>query len=284
MELPKEVTIAPELLLQLRTAYNGSLAVHVEKTGYSDAEISEWEKTGKKIPSKVIASYQAEYKKPIAFFLLPELPAGKIKPKKLRTHKNIPIDKFTRETILEVDKIVQRVGLLEDAQLLEGKTEVEKLPFSSTAKVFALTIRKGLGVESLPSRNRNWLKYWVDHIESVGVLVSQTSLQKKLDGFLLISEKDVATIVLNSSEQSARRLFTLAHELGHLLLAKHGSKASYEAEEKFCNSFAGNLLIPRGLLLESETIQHYLGNGFPNEDLKSGAWVKDVRTCFRAIN
>jgi Zn-dependent peptidase ImmA (M78 family) len=57
---------------------------------------------------------------------------------------------------------------------------------------------------------------------------------KKADG------KQVQAIVLNSEHQGERQRFTLAHELGHLLLVA----SSDEEAEKACDRFAGALLLP----------------------------------------
>ena len=268
MKLPKKIDIAPELLFRLRSTYNGSIEVHIEKTGYTKEEILLWEKTGKEVPSKIIKHYQAEYKKPIAFFLLPDLPLGKLKPQKLRTHKNIPQKDFTKDTVLGVEKISQRIELLEDLGLLSDNTiEFDKFEFDSNPKKYASTIRAFLSIDSAASKTKNWLKYWVDHLEKAGVFISQTSLQDKLSGFLFTSKSGNTTIVLDIGEPQTRRLFTLAHELGHFLLARKKRGFSYEAEERYCNSFAGSLLVPKSILVESSEIKRYLGNDLLDGDL-----------------
>jgi IrrE N-terminal-like domain len=64
-----------------------------------------------------------------------------------------------------------------------------------------------------------------------------------------------ATIVISSKMQStARRRFTIAHELGHLWLATSSYKLAFDrtAEEQFCNSFAAALLVPREWLIDSK--------------------------------
>lgn len=268
MKLPKKIDVAPELLFRLRSAYNGHIEVHAKKTGYTKEEILAWEKTGKRVPSKIVKHYQTEYKKPIAFFLLPDLPLGKLKPRKLRTHKNIPTKDFNKDTILGIEKISQRIELIEDLGLLADNTiEFDKLEFDSNPKEYASTIRTFLKIEDTASKTKNWLKYWIDHLEKAGVFISQTSLQDKLSGFLFVSQSGNTTIVLNVGEPQTRRLFTLAHELGHFLLARKRKSFSYETEERYCNSFAGNLLIPSNILAESPDIQKYIENGLLDGDL-----------------
>jgi Zn-dependent peptidase ImmA (M78 family) len=58
--------------------------------------------------------------------------------------------------------------------------------------------------------------------------------------------KKVPTILVNNNITGERQRFTLAHELGHLLLEM---KNSHLNVEPFCNRFAGAFLIPESVLL-----------------------------------
>jgi IrrE N-terminal-like domain len=62
-----------------------------------------------------------------------------------------------------------------------------------------------------------------------------------------------ASIWLRADAPIQRRRFTLAHELGHLVLADpdrdftaHRMWSSPDREERFCDAFAASLLLPRG--------------------------------------
>ena len=59
-------------------------------------------------------------------------------------------------------------------------------------------------------------------------------------------------IFLREQTGPQRRRFTLAHELGHLVLAEpgrdfvaHRHEVHFDSEERFCNQFAAALLLPR---------------------------------------
>jgi IrrE N-terminal-like domain len=59
-------------------------------------------------------------------------------------------------------------------------------------------------------------------------------------------------IYLREQAGPQRRRFTLAHELGHLVLAEpgrdfvaHRREVHFDSEERFCNQFAAALLLPR---------------------------------------
>jgi hypothetical protein len=61
-------------------------------------------------------------------------------------------------------------------------------------------------------------------------------------------------IYVRSSTGTERRRFTVAHELGHLVLAEPGKnlvarRLLRDEEERFCDRFAASLLLPRGWVI-----------------------------------
>lgn len=83
----------------------------------------------------------------------------------------------------------------------------------------------------------------VDVLETQGILVIFTALeaQTQFDG-LAFSIGQQPVVVVAQHWAGDRQRFTLAHELGHLLL--HGRLAEGVDEEKACNRFAGAFLLP----------------------------------------
>lgn len=83
----------------------------------------------------------------------------------------------------------------------------------------------------------------IDVLESHGILViiTKVDVQAKFDG-LQASVAGKPVIVVSANWPGDRQRFTLAHELGHLLL--HGRLAEELDEEKACHRFASALLLP----------------------------------------
>ena len=83
------------------------------------------------------------------------------------------------------------------------------------------------------------------------ILVFVLEMERGINGVSLTD--DVPFVVLvNSSDSEGRRLFTLAHELGHVLLRNHVFESvdvvgQKEREEQWCNEFASSFLIPPDL-------------------------------------
>ena len=95
-------------------------------------------------------------------------------------------------------------------------------------------------------------------IESKGILVFRSNeyigpwrvpAESKIEGFT-ISHDQFPIIFVRKREARQRELFTLAHELGHLILHREGSIDSEanvfaaQGRERVVNAFAGNLLVP----------------------------------------
>src|SRR5690606_8603385 len=66
---------------------------------------------------------------------------------------------------------------------------------------------------------------------------------------------DLPFIFLSGGGTAERRRFTVAHELGHLVLHRHGALAGREAERE-ADAFAGALLVPAGDLRANPPRRH----------------------------
>lgn len=82
------------------------------------------------------------------------------------------------------------------------------------------------------------------------ILITNAGSQKDFDG-LQAKINNQPIIVCTDYNDGARQRFTLAHELGHLLLKNRIGKDM--DEEKVCNRFAGALLFPQS------SVQQYFG-------------------------
>ncbi len=89
----------------------------------------------------------------------------------------------------------------------------------------------------------------IDTLEAKGVMIITTDVEtdKKFDG-LAGKIGNTPVVVISTAQSGDRQRFTLAHELGHLVL--HGRLAESIDEEKACNLFAGAFLLPKQALIE----------------------------------
>ena len=104
--------------------------------------------------------------------------------------------------------------------------------------------------------------------KALGISVNYERLDNDVSGLMLV-ENDVARVAINESHHRNRQRFTLAHEIGHLLLHTKGDRVFVDRrffrnqwsskgelrEEIEANAFAASLLMPRSLIeqyLETE--------------------------------
>lgn len=89
----------------------------------------------------------------------------------------------------------------------------------------------------------------IDTMEAKGIMIITTDVEtdKKFDG-LAGNIGSTPVVVISTSQSGDRQRFTLAHELGHLVV--HGRLVEDIDEEKACNLFAGAFLLPKQALVE----------------------------------
>jgi Zn-dependent peptidase ImmA (M78 family) len=99
---------------------------------------------------------------------------------------------------------------------------------------------------------------------SYNIDVRHRALEDSVSGMLLIKDGQAAIVGLNSSHHSNRQRFTLAHELGHLLMHGDNTKVFVDGSQLFfrdeassegtrtqeieANAFASALLMPESAL------------------------------------
>jgi len=155
---------------------------------------------------------------------------------------------------------------------------LEVLIGASPKDIADLQINK-MGVEAAANHVRSVLEFSIEQqrrfrspekafkalrhiLEQWGIFTFKDSLEDKfISGFCLISE-DFPVIFVNNSNSFSRQLFTLAHELAHILFGVNGitdinesyigDMSDYDRKiEIKCNQFASYFLIPNS---ESENI------------------------------
>ena len=116
------------------------------------------------------------------------------------------------------------------------------------------------------------LKFWKQTVEAKGILVCQTSVNTHLSveletarGFC-IAQRPFPVIVVNPKDSPYGRIFTLIHELVHIVLGESAiQNTDFEATppsnldpiEVFCNQVAAEVLVPEDELLEIVNLEMF---------------------------
>jgi len=90
----------------------------------------------------------------------------------------------------------------------------------------------------------------IDLLEDNGIKIVKVKTSELIDGFQTWVNADIPVIGYNEEKANKpdRIRFTLLHELCHLLLGDNFGDASESQIEKYCNHFAGVMLIPEKAL------------------------------------
>lgn len=228
-------------------------------------DISNWE-SGADAPTYVQLERLAYevYKRPIAIFFLPEPPQEHRPQSEFRTLPAFDLNNLASDTFLHIRKAhAYQIALVE---LFDGKNPAERkiwqicpLDLRQFPANAAVAIRRELGItveaQAKWGDDSDALQHWRQAIEQRGVFVFKSSFkQKEISGFCLRHD-EFPLIYLNNSTTKTRQIFSLLHELAHLLFNVNGLSKfdqSYVSHlpqherkiEVFCNAVASEVLIP----------------------------------------
>lgn len=233
-----------------------------EKTDLSPYEIEMWE-AGIEAPSyDRLEDIADQLKTPIAVFFFPEPPNLDDPKKKFRRLPDYEFDRLSSDTIQTIylaQAYQDSLAELASGELPEKQIFRDLSPKSVSVKKLAESARAYLGITTKQQfsfrSSESAFKAWRHAFELAGVFTFKDSLEDRfVSGFCLLHER-FPVIMVNNSNSFSRQLFTIAHELGHILFGVHGitdvdekyfdlmEQADRELEIK-CNEFAAHLLVP----------------------------------------
>lgn len=234
-------------LRRARKAAGLSLRDLGERVGVSHAAIKKYE-DGIAMPSSdILIGLSRTLKVRSEYFFRPETVA--LKGIEYRKRSSLPKKRLEAITHEVIDQIERRI-------------ELENLFPRSPVKVFATV--EGLatsitGMDQIEEAAERVREVWelgfdpipdlIDMLETNGIRVFMTEAdaENKFDG-LAAHVSGMPIVVVGRHWPGDRQRFTLAHELGHLML--EGRLADELDEEMACNRFAGAFLFPRASVLQ----------------------------------
>ncbi|MFA4941084.1 MAG: XRE family transcriptional regulator [Patescibacteria group bacterium] len=250
--------IEPSILKYARKYSGFSLEDVSKKTKISIEKIKEYEENISEIPLTQIEKFSNIYKRPLAYFLLLKIPHDVILPKDFRIVYKDEELLFSPEILLAIRRarfVQTSISEIEDVKF---EYKFPRISMKDDADKIAEWFRKFIGVDL--EKQKKWhdaataLREWRKILEEKNIFVLQQNFfSNDISAFCLV-DKDPYIIMLNNAEHENRRIFSLFHEVGHILLHKSGickpddlSKNSYEYVkiEKFCNQISASILVPK---------------------------------------
>ena len=203
---------------------------------------------------------------PAALFLSEPPTEQFLAPKDFRSLSDGSAGSFSPVLRKEIDRARSQLAYMSELRemgIVEPRSLTLTIDRNSPVDLTANLIRgwcEGLTPISSAIRRdtRLHLNWWISTIEDKGILVTQVSKVPlpEMRGFCL-TDPFFPMIVLNGSDSTTGRIFTLVHELVHVLLGIEGiinGFQSKDATEVFCNAVAAATLIPKERLLSVASV------------------------------
>lgn len=253
----KMVSVNPNRLKYAREYYGETLQDVSLKTKIAKQKLEDFE-LGKDYPSYVELSKLSDYyKQPLLFFFLQSIPKNNkmmVAFRGLEDSEQRPISKRIRELIEKAD--IYRLNLEE----LYGENEKPKfIDLVNDDKVEAdnfiewLRVKLSISVDSQIKEYNNASLLFEDFrnkLFDIGIYVFKDSFKDDSVSGLCLFDENRPVILINNKTTFNRQLFTLFHEVYHIFCHNNDVDFITKNEEKACNTFASEFLIPQKQLLD----------------------------------
>ncbi len=275
--------INPVVLRWWRDELSLASSFVAEKLGKSSEDLESWETWVDYPTMSQLEKIANVYKTHISVFYLPS-PPEKLKPKIDYRWIDMLLDHDARYKLeMNIAEAVQRktialdlfstldltIGSLPDANIKMGVDKV--------AGIIRDFLWEGshIGGSTFTGKNSyDVLRHWKMCIEAKNVLVSQTSVNTHLSlevsmvrGFCIAGEW-IPMIVLNSKDSPRGKVFTLLHELTHIVIwwksevqnidFRNMDDPKMDPEEIFCNKVAAEILVPQKSFLNLVSDKNFI--------------------------
>lgn len=282
-----EALIKPELLVWARESAGFYQEAVAKKLHIKPEKLGAWEKGEKRPTVKQLRKLGQIYKRPLVVFYLQEKPLDFQPLRDFRQISGLSSFRNIAQLNFEIRRAAFRrqaaLNLLDD--LNDKPPDFQpKINISDDPETVGLKIRNILGIsleeQSEWSTDYQAFNWWRAAIERNGVLVFQCSGIKteEMRGFS-ITQFPLPVIGLNIRDAPKGRIFTLLHELAHIMLRESGIcdiQEEYERHpaeqefEVFCNNVAGAALVPK---------EYLLSEGIVATKSDTEAWANDDLTA-----
>lgn len=226
-----------------RKALGLSLRNLGEQVQLSHAAIKKYEDNDVTPSSDVLIKLAKALHVKVEYFFRPE--HFTLEKVQYRKHADMPeqqLEEIKAKMLDQIERRVELESLFPSSPIKKYSLGTKKIDSYDDIEMVANEIRRQwkLGSDPLPDL--------LDIFEEHGIKVFEIDNQQypKFDG-LSASINNMPIIVIGNQWPGDRQRFTLAHELGHLVL--NGVFHPFLDEEKCCNRFAGAFLLPREALI-----------------------------------
>jgi Zn-dependent peptidase ImmA (M78 family) len=263
-----KLDIDPARLKSLRTRLGIPLHAGAKMTGYSEEQLRTWESESTALDVDTLQKLAKAYQRNWYVFLLEEEVGRPATPRDFRRMHGTS-DELGYESLLAFDKAWLLLGKIESLNVTdEPFAKQHQAKLSDNPEDVAEAFRDRLGVQGQPATPDNYavLRFWRDLLTSAGVYISQVKIPTDEVRAFCISRNEAHLVVLSNKDLPNPRVFSLLHEIGHLLLGSDAMCRPSAAfigdgmsQEPWCNRFAAAVLMPQAELEANPKFHELIG-------------------------
>lgn len=251
-----EVKVVPKVVTWLRESAGWSVDDVGRKIKASREVVSDIEE-GKRDPTLAqLKTMSKAFKYPLTSFFLPGPKAQKPLPKDYRRLPGRP-GTFGKDTLYAIrrSRYMQRLaGEMMSNLGIDARPRITRVSLGDDPKAVAARYRKKSRLDwSAQTGMRDaydLFRYLRNSLDAMNILSFQFKIPPdEARGFVIADERPVV-IAVSSRDSIEARVFTLMHELGHVLLGNtvvnnpDASRSPSGRTEKWCNKFSSSFLLP----------------------------------------
>ncbi len=266
MATTEQAYINHDILAWARKTINYDIDIAAKRIKVDVEKLLSWER-GEDLPSiSQLRRISTIYKRPVSIFFLSEVPAEDIVFTDYRKiHGENIYDNSPQLNIQIRQARYKRAMAIDLSELLSinipeigFKLSQHIGNFDEVAKEIRTFLNANIRDQIKVTDQYESLKYWKKIIEDTGILVFHTSIHYPVDinemRGISLNFRPFPIILLNSKDAPYGRIFTLLHELTHILLQDSGlcdlDEHNNNSVEVFCNKIAASILVPKDKFFE----------------------------------
>ncbi len=259
-----KIQINPEVLTWAReeagyTPENIANKLHIPTERYL-----RWENSKEEIPLGIMKRIANYYKRQLAVFVLLTPPPRTKKP---NDYRNLAISQegLSPEILLAIRRANKYLTMAKDIlgeeywiNQYQWQNEIENFKIEQTTKFnnrlfdwLRGKLKINIDEQKKFRGTEDAYRKWRNSIErELGIFIFQFNMPEgEVDGFCYAGDNPPYTIVINKKLAASRKIFTVFHELAHIIRHQSGICITEFSTEEYgseleCNDFAGKFLVP----------------------------------------
>ncbi len=266
MPHPQKVPITPSVLQWALDSSGYSQDELAHRIGVDRAELVKWLDGGDRPTVTQFRSLATALKRSSATFFLPSAPSDRLLPVEFRPAPGDPKRRLLAAEMLAIreSEHIQRAIAWLATELGQELADLPRVRHGSDPERAAQVVRQRLGIaieQQLAWKSSSEaLRAWRTALERQGILVFLLPMGSESARGFSVWDDHAPLIAANTHWNTAARVFTLIHELGHLITrtssicAEAGRRqrlASTTDIERWCEQFAAAVLMPRAAIEQS---------------------------------